>query len=57
MAFPTFVNDQVIDSVTIANTQSLGVAPAVAMGISIRRPPRPWPMQRTTRPWRSSRCM
>ena len=32
MAFPTFVNDQVIDSVTIANTQGLGVAPAVAMG-------------------------
>ena len=32
MAFPTFVNDQVVDSVTAANVQTLGVSPAVAMG-------------------------
>ena len=32
MAFPTFVNDLVTDSVTQANVQALGVAPAVAMG-------------------------
>ena len=32
MAFPTFVNDQVVDSVTIANTKVLGDAPAIAMG-------------------------
>ena len=28
MAFPTFVNDLVTDSVTQANVQALGVAPA-----------------------------
>lgn len=32
MAFPTSVNDQITDSVTQANTQVLGTAPAVAMG-------------------------
>ena len=32
MAFPTSVNDQITDSVTEANTQVLGVAPASAMG-------------------------
>ena len=32
MAFPTFVNDQVTDSVTQANTKVLGDAPAIAMG-------------------------
>ena len=32
MAFPTFVNDQVVDSITIANTKVLGDAPALAMG-------------------------
>ena len=32
MAFPTAVNDQITDSVTQANTQVLGDAPAIAMG-------------------------
>ena len=32
MAFPTAVNNQITDSVTQANTQVLGVAPATAMG-------------------------
>ena len=32
MAFPTAVNSQITDSVTQANTQVLGVAPATAMG-------------------------
>ena len=32
MAFPTSVNDQITDSVTQANTQVLGTAPAVALG-------------------------
>lgn len=32
MAFPTSVNDQITDSVTQANVQVLGDAPAVAMG-------------------------
>ncbi|MHA6847675.1 RebB family R body protein [Ralstonia syzygii] len=32
MAFPTAVNDQVTDSVTQANTQVLGLSPAVSMG-------------------------
>lgn len=32
MAFPTFVNDQVVDSVTAANLKVLGDAPAMAMG-------------------------
>ena len=32
MAFPTFVNDQVINSVTAVNTKVLGDAPAIAMG-------------------------
>ena len=32
MAFPTAVNDEIIDSVTQANTQVLGDAPAIAMG-------------------------
>jgi len=32
MAFPTAVNDQVTDSVTQANTEVLGTAPAIAMG-------------------------
>lgn len=32
MAFPTSVNDQVTDSVTQANVEVLGDAPAVAMG-------------------------
>jgi hypothetical protein len=31
MAFPTAVNDQITDSVTQANVQVLGVAPAQAM--------------------------
>ncbi|WP_029287510.1 RebB family R body protein [Pedobacter sp. R20-19] len=31
MAFPTAVNSQITDSVTQANTQLLGVAPASAM--------------------------
>lgn len=32
MAFPTAVNDQITDSVTQANVQTLGTAPAIAMG-------------------------
>ncbi len=32
MAFPTAVNDQITDSVTQANVEVLGQAPAVAMG-------------------------
>ena len=32
MAFPTFVNDQITDSVTQSNTTVLGDAPAIAMG-------------------------
>lgn len=32
MAFPTAVNSQITDSVTQANLQVLGIAPAVAMG-------------------------
>ena len=32
MAFPTFVNDQITDSITQANTKVLGDAPAIAMG-------------------------
>jgi hypothetical protein len=32
MAFPTAVNSQITDSVTQANTQVLGTAPAIAMG-------------------------
>jgi len=32
MAFPTSVNNQVTDSITQANVQVLGSAPAVAMG-------------------------
>ncbi|MBS7564765.1 RebB family R body protein [Mucilaginibacter sp. Bleaf8] len=32
MAFPTAVNSQITDSVTQANTQVLGLAPATAMG-------------------------
>lgn len=32
MAFPTAVNSQITDSVTQANVQVVGVAPAVAMG-------------------------
>jgi hypothetical protein len=32
MAFPTSVNDQITDSVTQANVEILGEAPAVAMG-------------------------
>ena len=32
MAYPTSVNDLITDSVTQANVQGLGVAPAVAMG-------------------------
>ena len=32
MAFPTFVNDQITDSITQANTKVVGDAPAVAMG-------------------------
>lgn len=32
MAFPTAVNSQITDSVTQANTQVLGAAPATAMG-------------------------
>jgi hypothetical protein len=31
MAFPTAVNDQITDSVTQANVQTLGVAPAMAL--------------------------
>ncbi len=32
MAFPTAVNSQITDSVTQANTQVLGEAPAMALG-------------------------
>jgi len=32
MAYPTAVNNQITDSVTQANVQTLGAAPAVAMG-------------------------
>ncbi len=32
MAFPTAVNSQITDSVTQANTEVLGVSPAIAMG-------------------------
>lgn len=32
MAFPTAVNDQITDSVTQADAQVLGDAPAIAMG-------------------------
>ena len=32
MAFPTSVNNQITDSITQANTNTLGDAPAVAMG-------------------------
>jgi len=32
MAFPTAVNNQITDSVTQANVQVLGDAPAIAMG-------------------------
>jgi hypothetical protein len=32
MAFPTAVNSQITDSVTQANTEVLGTAPAIAMG-------------------------
>jgi hypothetical protein len=32
MAFPTSVNSQITDSVTQANVQVLGTAPAIAMG-------------------------
>lgn len=32
MAFPTFVNDQITDSVTQANVSALASSPAVAMG-------------------------
>jgi hypothetical protein len=32
MAFPTSVNSQITDSITQANVEVLGVAPAVAMG-------------------------
>ena len=32
MAFPTSVNDQITDSITQANVEVLGDAPAVAMG-------------------------
>jgi len=32
MAFPTSVNNQITDSVTQANVQVLGAAPAMAMG-------------------------
>lgn len=32
MAFPTAVNSQITDSVTQANTKTLGDAPSVAMG-------------------------
>lgn len=32
MAYPTHVNSQITDSITQANTQDLGSAPAVAMG-------------------------
>ena len=32
MAFPTAINDQITDSVTQSNVQTLGDAPAMAMG-------------------------
>ncbi|HEV2817988.1 MAG TPA: RebB family R body protein [Allosphingosinicella sp.] len=32
MAFPTPLNSQITDSITQANTELLGMAPAVAMG-------------------------
>lgn len=32
MAFPTFVNDQITDSITQSNVEVLGHAPAMAMG-------------------------
>lgn len=32
MAHPTFVNDQISDSITQVNTKVLGDAPAIAMG-------------------------
>jgi hypothetical protein len=32
MAFPTAVNSQITDSITQANTEVVGTAPAVAMG-------------------------
>ena len=32
MAFPTAVNNQITDSITQANVEVLGTAPAVAMG-------------------------
>lgn len=32
MAYPTHVNDQITDSVTQANVQTLGASPAIAMG-------------------------
>lgn len=32
MAFPTFVNDMITDSITQVNTKVIGDAPAVAMG-------------------------
>jgi hypothetical protein len=32
MAFPTTLNDQITDTITQANAQALGLAPAVAMG-------------------------
>lgn len=32
MAYPTSVNDQITDAVTQANVQTLGSAPAIAMG-------------------------
>jgi 4-hydroxyphenylpyruvate dioxygenase-like putative hemolysin len=32
MAFPTAVNSQITDSVTQANVEVLGMAPAIAMG-------------------------
>lgn len=32
MALPTFVNDQITDSITQVNTKVLGDAPAIAMG-------------------------
>lgn len=32
MAFPTFVNDMITDSITQVNTEVIGDAPAVAMG-------------------------
>ena len=32
MAFPTFVNDMITDSITQVNTEVIGDAPAIAMG-------------------------